>query len=86
MKNRTGQWKRIFACVMVMVIGISCIMSINSHAELAEGGAKAAVEEIYVHCRASGIKWTPVMDVSDEYMKKKIDFYVNLKNNLIIIK
>ncbi len=83
MKNRTGQWKRIFACVMVMVIGISCIMSINSHAELAEGGAKAAVEEIYVHCRASGIKWTPVMDVSDEYMKKKIDFYVNLKNNLI---
>lgn len=83
MKNKTGQWKRIFACVMAMFIGISCIMSINSHAELAEGGAKAAVEEIYVHCRASGIKWTPLMDVSDEYMKEKIDFYVNYKNNLV---
>ncbi len=40
------------------------------------------VVQLNVHSRVGGADWTPVLDLSDAYMRTKIDFYVQYKGDL----
>ena len=40
------------------------------------------VVQLRVHSRVGGANWTPVLDLSDAYMRTKIDFYVQYKGDL----
>ena len=41
------------------------------------------VVQLRVHSRVGGANWTPVLDLSDAYMRTKIDFYVQDKGNQV---
>ena len=40
-------------------------------------------KKIMVHSRVGGAQWTPVLDLSDTYMRSKIDFYVQYEGSLV---
>ncbi len=43
---------------------------------------RSEVVQLNVHSRVSGAGWTPVLDLSDAYMRTRIDFYVQYKGDL----
>ena len=90
LKNNYGYRKdrKIFACVMAVVMGISGIFSVDGHAAENQGetqeyqivGRTAEVTNIRVQRKKSYIDWTPVMDVSDKEMKNYFNFLAEDNN------